>query len=144
MSTIKKYYKGNGEISMKKNKSIVGFQKSKSVNYSTSVTATKGEKIAIFSVVVVAFAVMVFSFIVANTLVFILSVAFGMLLIFGTMIFCVFRPAHKKERMENAQKVKATVDYSYNNITGKVKDNSYIEIKGNDFSEVVDNRSDEM
>lgn len=129
---------------MKKNKSIVGFQKSKSVNYSTSVTATKGEKIAIFSVVVVAFAIMVFSFIIANTLVFILSVAFGMLLIFGTMIFCVFRPAHKKERMENAQKVKATVDYSYNNITGKVKDNSYIEIKGNDFSEVIDNRSDEM
>ncbi len=129
---------------MKKNKSIVGFQKSKSVNYSTSVTATKGEKIAIFSVVVVAFAIMVFSFIIANTLVFILSVAFGMFLIFGTMIFCVFRPAHKKERMENAQKVKATVDYSYNNITGKVKDNSYIEIKGNDFSEVIDNRSDEM
>lgn len=129
---------------MKNNKNIVGFEKSKSVNYSTSVTATKGEKIAIFSITALVFAVIVFSLIIDNTLMFILSIVFGILLIFGSMLFCIFRPIHKEERIANSQKVKATIDYSYNNITGNMKDNSYIEITKNDSSEIIDNRSNQM
>lgn len=129
---------------MKKNKSIAGFEKSKSVSYSTSVTATTGEKIALFLIAAVVFSVIVFSLIIDNILMFILSIVFGILLLFGTMLFCVFRPIHKEERIANAQKVKAKIDYSYNNITGKTKDNSYIEINRDGSSEIIDNRSDKM
>lgn len=137
MRTSSKIY-WSGENSMKKNINIAGFKKAKSVHYSTSVTATKGEKIAVFLTTAAVFATIVASIIIGKILMFVLSIVFGILLIFGIMIFCVFRPVHKKERIANSKKVKIKTDYSYNNITGKVKDNSHIEIIKNDFSEVID------
>lgn len=113
---------------MKYRKKIMGFEKSKSINYSTSVTATKGEQIAIWSVVIIYFVLILISlFIIKDLVIIITIIAGGIFVIMGIMFFIIFRPLHKEERLRNSQVTKATIDYSYNNITGEYKDNSKIE-----------------
>lgn len=113
---------------MKYRKNIMGFEKSKSINYSTSVTVTKGEQIAIWSTVIIYMILMLISlFIIQSLAITITILVIGIFVIMGLMIFFVFRPLHKEERIKNSQITKATIDYSYNNITGKYKDNSKIE-----------------
>lgn len=113
---------------MKYRKNIMGFEKSKSINYNTSVTATKGEQIAIWSVVIIYMVLILISlFIIQSLAITITILVVGMFVIMGLMIFFIFRPLHKEERLKNASITKATTDYSYNTITGKYKDNSQVE-----------------
>lgn len=113
---------------MKYNEKIAGFEKSKSINYSTQVTATKGEKIALWISVIIFFTLMFFSmFILKNIFITIIIMVVGIFSIISLMFFCVFRPLHKEERQRNAVITKSNINQSYNNITGKFEDNSKIE-----------------
>lgn len=113
---------------MKYRKNIAGFEKSKSLNYSTSVTATKGEKIVLFLSVLVYFSMIFISiFVLKNIFISIIIFVVGIFALMGLMVFFIFRPLHMEERMENERLAKITVDRSYNNITGEFKDNSKIE-----------------
>lgn len=113
---------------MKYDKNIAGFEKSKSTHYSTKVTATKGERIAIWTSFVFVFALVFFSiFFLKNLVTMFITIGVGIIILFAIMFFCVFRPLHKEERQKNAFVTKATINQSYNNVTGKVNDNSKIE-----------------
>lgn len=113
---------------MKYRKNIMGFEKSKSINYNTSVTATKGEIIAIWSTFIIYMILIIVSlFMIKSLAITITILVVGMFVIMGIMIFFIFRPLHKEERLKNSQITKTTIDYSYNNITGEYKDNSKIE-----------------
>lgn len=98
---------------------IAGFRKGWEVNYSTSVTATKGEKIALLvCVLLVMCAVLASLFVFKSMLAFILCTVGGILLLFGVMIFCIFRPKHKEERMQNAAISSGKVDEVWVNLPG--------------------------
>ena len=109
-------------------KNIAGFEKKQSINYNTSVTATKGEKVVIWiSVIIYVVMLLVSAFVFKNITVTIITMVVGIFVIMGVMVFCIFRPLHKEERKRNSRLIKATIDKSYNNITGEFKDNSKIE-----------------
>lgn len=113
---------------MRIKKNIAGFEKKKSINYNTSVTATKGEKAVIWiSLIIYVVMLLVSVFVFKNITVTIITMIVGIFVIMGLMVFCVFRPLHKEERKRNTRLIKATIDRSYNNITGEFKDNSKIE-----------------
>lgn len=115
---------------MKYRKEIAGFRKEKGVNYNTTVTATKGEQIAIWiSVVIFMIMVLLSIFVFKSVIAFIIVVATSILSIFLMMIVFIFRPIHKEERLKNTVKCDYKIDISYNNITNKYTDNSEINIR---------------
>lgn len=96
---------------------IAGFRKGWEANYSTSVTATKGEKIALWGCVLLMLCAVLASLLLFKSmLAFTLCTVGGMLLIFGVMIFCIFRPKHKEERMQNAAISSGKVDEVWVNL----------------------------
>lgn len=102
---------------MKKRKEIAGFRKGRELHYSTSVSATKGEQIAIWGCVLLFIcAVLSALFVLKSILAFVLSVVGGMILIFGVMLFCVFRPKHKEERLQNTVTSDVSVDEAWCNL----------------------------
>lgn len=113
---------------MKYNKDVAGFKRSKSIHYSTNVAATKGEIIVIWICTILFFAMLFFSIFVLKDLnAMVITIVVGIIGMFTLMAFCVFRPLHKEEREKNAVVTKMTTNKSYNNITGKVQDDSEIE-----------------
>lgn len=113
---------------MKYNKDVAGLKKSKSIHYSTHVTAKKGEIIIIWTCAILFFIMLFFSiFVLKNLNVMVITIVAGIIVMFTLMFLCVFRPLHKEERQANAVVTKMTTNQSYNNITGKVEDNSEIE-----------------
>ncbi len=87
---------------MKYNKNLKSAFKGKKMSYSTSVTMTKGEKIAI-NLYIILFIVLILLniFIFKNIISLIISLfiyIFGLLLL---ILFFLFRPIHKSERIDN-------------------------------------------
>lgn len=105
---------------MKMRKEIAGFRKGRSMNYFTSVTATKAEQTVIWlCVLLVMCVVLVAIFVLKSTLVLILSILGGVILLFGVMLFCVFRPKHREERLQNTFTSNVKVDEAWINLPGK-------------------------
>lgn len=105
---------------MKMRKEIAGFRKGRSMNYFTSVTATKGEQTVIWlCVLLVMCAVLVALFVFKSMLALFLSIFGGILLLFGVMLFCVFRPKHREERLQNTFTSNVKVDEAWINLPGK-------------------------
>lgn len=101
---------------MKINKNIKEFRKIKVMDYSTSVTATKIEKIIIWIcfilfLIFMSLAIFVFESIAAMIITFIL----GYIVLFSLMLFFIFRPLHKKERINNQYADKLNIDSNLNN-----------------------------
>lgn len=104
---------------MKYRKNIAGFAKGKAVNYSTSVTATKGEQILIWLEVLLFFAILALViFVFQNFFAMILTIFLGIFIIMGTVVLCVFRKSHKEERQRNTKIVKEDVNDFYVNLPG--------------------------
>ncbi|MBD5530616.1 MAG: hypothetical protein HDQ98_00220 [Lachnospiraceae bacterium] len=105
---------------MKKRKEIAGFRKGRAMNYSTSVTATKGEQTVIWlCVLMVICAVLVALFVFKSMLALFLSIFGGIILLFGVMLFCMFRPKHREERLQNTVTSNVKVDEAWLNLPGK-------------------------
>ncbi len=105
---------------MKTRKEIAGFRKGKELHYSTSVTATKGEQTVIWlCVLLVMCVVLVAIFVFKSMLALFLSIFGGILLLFGVMLFCVFRPKHREERLQNTFTSNAKVGEAWCNLPGK-------------------------
>lgn len=96
---------------MKRQIELFSFRKGRELNYSTSVTATKGEKIAVWvCVLLLLCAVLAALFVFKNTLAFVLSIVGGIILIFGVILFCILRPKHREERIQNTVTSNVKVD----------------------------------
>ncbi|MDE7238095.1 MAG: hypothetical protein K2N41_00090 [Lachnospiraceae bacterium] len=105
---------------MKKRKEIAGFRKGRALNYSTSVTATKGEQATIWLCALLVMCVVLAAlFVFKSILALFLSVFGGILLLFGVMLFCVFRSKHREERLQNTVTSNGKVDEAWNNLPGK-------------------------
>lgn len=104
-------------------KEIAGFRKGWAVNYSTSVTATKGEQIAIWTCVLLMFCgVLLALFVLKSILVFVLSIVGGIILLFAVVLFCIFRGKHKEERLQNTVMTSGKVNEAWCNIPGLIRD----------------------
>ena len=87
---------------MKYNKEIYSFKKTKEINYSASVTATKREKITIWTSFIILSLIILFSiFILKNIFAMLISIALSICILFTLMIIFIFRPIHKEERKQN-------------------------------------------
>lgn len=58
-------------------------------------------------------------FVLKSTLALILSILGGFILLFGVMLFCVLRPKHREERLQNTVIFNGKVDEAWINLPGK-------------------------
>lgn len=113
---------------MKYTKQIAGFRKEKGVNYHTSLSLTKGEQIAVWIFAILFMVIVLLSiFVIKNILFMVLTTVGSILVMFFMVLFFLFRPLHKEERIKNQIKEKYTIDTAYNNITGNVKENKKVD-----------------
>lgn len=85
----------------------VSFFRGKGVNYSTEVTATKGETVLIWVLTFIVFASIFASFIFTDSFIIpFITIFVGIFILMGTMILIIFSKSHEEERIQNSNKIK--------------------------------------
>ena len=102
---------------MKMRREIAGFRKGKEFHYSTSVAATKGEKLAVWGCALLFICgVLTAIFVLKSIPAMILSIFGGGILMLGVMFFCAFRSGHREERIQNTFILKEDVNEKWCNL----------------------------
>ena len=120
------------------NKSLYERRIEKSIDYSTTVSLSKLEEMILVSAFILFF-VSVFLIIMTDfSLISVLLCIASIMFIFILVVYLVLKPSNRKERKQNEEITKVSIDYTYNGLTDKEENNSFTEISrgtDSDFNE---------